>query len=63
MSLKKKAPGVDKIPSESMGVGGGKLYGGIHKLVLIWNKKEFPREWKKNLLLFPFIRKAINGLK
>ena len=31
---------------------GSKLYDEIHKLiVLIWNKKEFPQDWKESIIV------------
>ena len=47
-----KATGVDHIPSELIQAGAGKLYEEIHKLiVLIWNKKELPQEWKESIIV------------
>ena len=44
---KNKAPGVDKIPSELIQAGGGKLYEEIHRLIIfIWNKEGIPLGWK-----------------
>ena len=47
-----KTTGVDNIPSELIQTGGGKLYEEIHKLILlIWNKKELPKEWKESIIV------------
>jgi hypothetical protein len=42
-----KAPGSDQIPA-----GGEALHSEIHKLVLlIWNKEEFPHQWKESIVV------------
>ena len=43
---------MDHISSELIQAGGGKLYEEIHKIILIiWNKKELPQEWKEFIIV------------
>jgi hypothetical protein len=43
-----KSPGIDQIPAELIKAGGRTIHGEIHKLIIsIWNKEEFPEEWKE----------------
>jgi hypothetical protein len=54
-----KSPGSDKIPAELIQAGGEILRSKIHKLInSIWNKEEFPYQWKE-LLLYQSTRWAI----
>jgi hypothetical protein len=51
--LKKyNSPGSDQIPSELIQAGGELLQPAIHKLInSIWNKEEFPVQWKESLIV------------
>jgi hypothetical protein len=45
-----KSPGADQIPAELIQAGGETLLSEIHKLFkLIWNKEEFPHQWKESI--------------
>jgi hypothetical protein len=47
-----KSPSVDQIPAELIQAGGGTLRSEIHKLIkLIWNKEEFPHQWKESIVV------------
>jgi hypothetical protein len=47
-----KSPGIDQIPTELIKTGGRKIRSEITKLTdSIWNKKTFPEEWKKSIIL------------
>jgi hypothetical protein len=51
--LKKyKSPGDDQIPAEMFHGGCKTLWSEIHKLInSIWNKKEFPDQWKESIIV------------
>jgi hypothetical protein len=50
--LKKyKSPGSDQIPAELIQAGGEILLSAIHKLCSVWNKEEFPDQWKKSIIV------------
>jgi hypothetical protein len=45
-----KSPGIDQIPAELIQTGGIALHSEIHKLInCIWNKEEFPEQWKESI--------------
>jgi hypothetical protein len=45
-----KAPSSDQIPAELIQAWGETLHSEIHKLImLIWNKEEFPHQWKESI--------------
>jgi hypothetical protein len=47
-----KSPGTDQILAELIRAGGEILRSGIHKLISsIWNKEEFPGQWKEPIIL------------
>jgi hypothetical protein len=47
-----KSPGVRQIPAELIQAGGETLRSEIHKLIkLIWNKEEFPHQWKESTMV------------
>jgi hypothetical protein len=47
-----KSPSVDQIPAELIQAGEETLHLDIHKLIkLIWNKEEFPHQWKESVVL------------
>jgi hypothetical protein len=46
-----KSPGVDQIPVELIKAGGETLRSEIHKIKLIWNKKELPDQWKEQSVI------------
>jgi hypothetical protein len=55
-----KAPGSDHIPVELIKAGGGTLHSEIHKVImLIWNKEEFPHQWKESIVV-PIQKRVIN---
>jgi hypothetical protein len=51
--LKKyKSPGSDQIPEEIIQAGSETLLSAIHKLInSIWNKEEFPDQWKECIIV------------
>jgi hypothetical protein len=54
-----KSPGTDQIPAELIKGGGERFYSKIHKLICSkWNKEELP-QYRRNLLLYQFIKRAI----
>jgi hypothetical protein len=54
-----KSQGTDRIPGELVKAGGETLYSEIHRLIcFIWNKEEFPQQWKE-FLLYQFIKRGI----
>jgi hypothetical protein len=47
-----KSPGSDQIPSKLIHAGGEMLRSEIHKPVnCIWNKEEFPDQWKESIIV------------
>ena len=47
-----KSPGIDQIPAEFIKAGGRTICCEIHKLIIsIWNKEEFPDEWKESIIV------------
>jgi hypothetical protein len=53
-----KSPGIDQIPAELIKAGGRKICSEIHKLITsIWNKEEFPEEWKE-LIMVPIYKQG-----
>jgi hypothetical protein len=45
-----KSPGSDQIPAEHIQAGGEILRSKIYMLInYIWNKEEFPDQWKKSI--------------
>jgi hypothetical protein len=47
-----KSPGIDQIPAELIQAGGDTSCSEIQKLVsFIWNKKEFPDQWKESIIV------------
>ena len=43
-----KSPGIDQISAEMLRTGGRTICCEIHKLInSVWNKEEFPEEWKE----------------
>jgi hypothetical protein len=57
-----KSPAVVQILAEFIKARGGKIRSEVHKLInSIWNKEEFPEEWKERSL-YPFIRKVIKTI-
>jgi hypothetical protein len=47
-----KSPGVDQIPTELIQAGGETFCSKIDKLIkLIWNKEEFPHQWKESIVV------------
>jgi len=45
-----KSPGIDQIPAELITTGGRTIRCKTHKLIIsIWNKEEFPEEWKESI--------------
>jgi hypothetical protein len=47
-----KSPGIDQIPAELIKAGGRITRSEIHKLIIsIWNKEEFPEEWKESVIV------------
>ena len=54
-----KTPGIDHIPADLIKAGGRTIHSEIHKLTnSVWNKEEFPEEWKESIIVL-FIRRAI----
>jgi hypothetical protein len=52
-----KSPSIDQIPAELFQPGGNALSSEIYKLVnSIWNKREFPEQWKKYLIVHLYRR-------
>ena len=51
-----KSPGIDQMPAEYLKAGGRTILSEIHNN-LIWNKKEFPEEWKE-LVIVPIYKKG-----
>jgi hypothetical protein len=51
--LKKyKSPGSGQIPAELIQAGGEILLSAIHKLInSVWNKEEFPDQWKESIIV------------
>jgi hypothetical protein len=51
--LKKyKSPGSDQIPAELIQTGGEILLSEINKLInSVWNKEEFPDQWKESIIV------------
>jgi len=46
-----KSPGIGQILAEIIKAGGRKVRNKIHKLIIsIWNKEEWPEEWKELIL-------------
>src|SRR5215469_15202117 len=53
-----KSPGIDQIPAELIKAGGRTICSEIRKLIIsIWNKEEFPEEWKESVIV-PFYKKG-----
>jgi len=53
-----KSPGIDQIPVELIKAGGRTICCAIHKLIIaIWNKEEFPEEWKESIVV-PIYKKG-----
>jgi len=53
-----KSLGIDQIPAELIKTGGRTIHSDILKLInSIWNKEEFPEEWKE-LIIVPIYRKG-----
>jgi hypothetical protein len=52
-----KSPGIDQILGELIKAGGRIIRSEIHKLISIWNKEEFPEEWKE-LVIVPIYKKG-----
>jgi len=47
-----KSPGIDQIPAELIKAGGRTIRCAIHKFIIsIWNKEEFPEEWKESIIV------------
>ena len=45
-----KSPGIVQIPAELIKAGGRPIRCEIHKFIIsIWNKEEFPDEWKESI--------------
>jgi len=43
-----KSPGIDQIPAELIKAGGRTIPYEIHTLIIaVWNKEEWPEEWKE----------------
>jgi hypothetical protein len=56
-----KSPGNDQIPADLTQAGGETLLAAIQKLInSIWNKEEFPDQWKESIIV-PVYKKT--GLK
>ena len=56
--LRQKLPGIDQIPAELIKAGGIEIRSEIHKLInSIWNKEEFPGEWKESIIV-PIYKKG-----
>jgi len=50
--------GIDQIPAELIKAGSRTIRSEIHKLInSIWNKKEFPLEWKESIIV-PLYKKG-----
>jgi hypothetical protein len=50
--------GTDQILAELIKAGGEALCSEIHKLICsVWNKKEFPQQWKESVIL-PIYKKG-----
>jgi len=53
-----KSPGTDQISAELIKAGSRTIHYEIHKLIIsIWNKEEFPGEWKE-LIIVPICKKG-----
>ena len=53
-----KSPRIDQIPAEFIKAGGRTICCAIHKLIIsIWNKEEFPEEWKESITV-PIYKKG-----
>ena len=51
-SLNHKSPVIDQIPAELIKAGGRTIRCAIHKLIIsIWNKEEFPEEWRESIIV------------
>jgi len=52
-NLKNHKPlGIDQTPAEFIKAGGRAICCAIHKLIVsIWNKEEFPKEWKESIII------------
>jgi hypothetical protein len=47
-----KSPSIDQISAELIKAGGSKNSSEIHKIInSIWNKEEFPDQWKESIVL------------
>jgi hypothetical protein len=47
-----KLTGIDQILAELIRAGGKILLSAIHKLInYIWNKEEFPDQWKRSIIV------------
>jgi hypothetical protein len=47
-----KSLNTEQIPAELIKAGGRTIHGEIHKLIIsIWNKEEFPEEWKESIIV------------
>jgi hypothetical protein len=47
-----KSPGIDQIPAELIKAGGRTIRSEIHKFInSIWNKEEFPEQWKESSIV------------
>jgi hypothetical protein len=58
-----KSPGSDEIPAEVIEAGGEKLRPEIYKLInSIWNKKEFPDQWKEPIITPIYIKGNYSGI-
>ena len=48
----RKSPGIDQIPAEMIKAGGKTIRSKFHKLInSIFNKEEFPEEWKESIIV------------
>jgi hypothetical protein len=53
-----KSPGIDQVPAELIKAGGRIIRAEVDKLIIsIWNKEEFPEEWKESVIV-PIYKKG-----
>jgi hypothetical protein len=51
-SYKDKSPSIDQTPVELIKAGVGQFaLRSINLLILIWNKEEFPEEWRESIIV------------